>query len=255
MIRKEIKGMVRNPVYFIIMILPIILTFIMSEGTQNYLSQHKQISEAVNTAKEIIIYQGILLNSKVQFAVSELNFMLMMYAILAGLTVFEEIKLHIWDRIVNKNEFILIKYLTHYGFSVFMIIFNMACFWVLFDIKMPIESIFIFLSVPIISILLGIFVGIVVFDRAMLSNTILMTVMMMGYFGGALSLTSVLANTKFMDVLMYFSPLTIANKLIFKILLNIDLEGYLLIWTGLVILIAGTFTYLIKRRIKYGAII
>ncbi len=81
-----------------------------SEGTKNYLSQNIQSAIVVNTAKEVILYDGMVLNSKVQFAVSELNFMLMMCAILAGLSIFEERKLHIWDRVVNKGNFLHIMH-------------------------------------------------------------------------------------------------------------------------------------------------
>ena len=87
MFRKEIKGILKNPAYFIIMILPLFLTFIMSEGTKNYLSQFTKTTEVLNSTKEIVLYNALILESKLQFAVSELNFMLMMYAILAGLSI------------------------------------------------------------------------------------------------------------------------------------------------------------------------
>lgn len=253
MLRKEIKAIIKNPVYFVIIVLPLFLAFIMSEGTKSYLSQHRQISEAVNTAREIIPYNGVVLNSKAQFAVSELNFMLMMCAILAGLSLFEERRLHVWDRVVEKNKFILIKFFIHYGVSVLMIVFNIVGFWLLFDIKMSVKSIFVFLSVPLISILLGFFVGITAKGRAVLSNTILMIVMIMGYFGGALSLTSVLSNTSFMNVLMRLSPLTMANKLVFKDLIGISMGNDLLLWILLISIFAGTFIFLIGRKIKNGA--
>ena len=253
MLKKEIKGIIKNPVYIIIMFLPLFLTFIMSEGTKNYLSQHFQNSTAVNTAKEVILYNGVLLNSKSQFAVSELNFMLMMCAILAGLSIFEERKLHVWDRVVSKGNFILIKIFTHYAFSLIMILFNVIGYWILFDISFPIKSICIFLSIPIVSISFGLFVGILVYNRAMLSNTVLMIVMLMGYFGGALSLTSVLSNTKFMNVLMYISPLTMANKLIFKDLIHINWGNDLFIWISTILVFTLLFIFLIVRRLKNGA--
>jgi len=224
-----------------------------SEGTKNYLSQNIQSAIAVNTAKEVILYDGMVLNSKVQFAVSELNFMLMMCAILAGLSIFEERKLHIWDRVVNKGNFMLIKFFTHYAFSVIMIAFNIIGYRILFDICFPLKSIFVFLSIPIISISLGLFIGLLVQGRAMLSNTVLMIVMLMGYFGGALSLTSVLSNTKFMNVLMYISPLTMSNQLIFKDLIRVNWGNALWIWISIVLIFASIFIFLMRRRVKDGA--
>ncbi len=253
MLKKEIKEIIKNPVYFVIMILPQLITFIMSEGTKGYLSQHMQNAPVVNTAKEIILYDGILLDSKAQFAVSELNFMLMMFAILAGLSIFEERRLHIWDRIVGKGKFIIIKFFTHYIFALIMIIFNILGFCILFNINFQISSLYIFFSVPIISILLGLFAGIIAGSRAIISNAVLMIVMMTGYFSGALSLTSVLANTKFMNALMYLSPLTMANKLIFKDLINVNWGNDLLIWTLIILILTAGFISLIGRRVKNGA--
>lgn len=253
MLKKEIKGMIKNPVYFIIMLLPLLLTFIMSEGTRNYLSRQIQSGISTSTAKEIILYGGALLNSRLQFAVSELNFMLMMCAILAGLSIFEERKLHVWNRVVNKADFILIKFITHYTFSLAMIAFNLFGFRILFNISFPIKSIYIFGSIPIISIMTGLLAGISVCNGAMLSNTVLMVVMMLGYFGGALSLTSVLSNTKFMNMLMYISPLTIANRLIFKALIGINWGNDLSAWILIVFVLAAALTCLIVRRLKNGA--
>lgn len=253
MLRKEIKGIIKNPIYLIVMFLPLLLTFIMSEGTKNYLSQHTQSAIAVNTAKEVILYDGMLLNSKAQFAVSELNFLLMMCAVLAGLSVFEERKLHVWDRVASKADFILIKFFAHYAFSLIMTAFNIIGYGILFDICFPLKSICVFLSIPIISIILGLFAGLSVHNRAMLSNAVLMMVMLMGYFGGALSLTSVLSNTKFMNVLMYLSPLTIANQLIFKDLIHANWGNALWIWISIVFIFASIFIFLMGRRVKDGA--
>ena len=250
MLKKEIKGIIKNPVYFIIMCLPQLLTFIMSEGTKSYLSQHIQSIVAVNTVKEVIMYDGVLLNSKVQFAVSELNFMLMMCAILAGLSIFEERKLYVWN---GKGNFITIKFLTHYVFSLVLIVFNILGFRILFNIGFSIESLYIFISVPIISIILGLFVGLLAANRAILSNAILMIVMLTGYFGGALSLTSVLSNTKFMNVLMYLSPLTMANRLIFKNLVHVNWGNDLLIWILEIFVFVSIVVSLIGRRVKNGA--
>lgn len=253
MLKKEIKAIIKNPVYFIIMCLPQLLTFIMSEGTKNYLSQHIQSIMKVNTAKEVIMYNGVLLNSKVQFAVSELNFMLMMCAILAGLSIFEERKLHVWNRVVDKGNFIIIKFITHYVFLLILIGFNVLGFYILFNISFSTESLYIFITVPIMSIILGLFVGLLAANRAMLSNTILMIVMLTGYFGGALSLTSVLSNTKFMNVLMYSSPLTMANRLIFKNLVHINWGNDLWIWILMIFVFVVIFVSLIGRRVKNGA--
>ena len=255
MLKKEIKGIIKNPIYFIIMFLPMVLAFIMSEGTKNYLSQHIQNSFSVDTVKEVVMYDGILLNSKVQFAVSELNFMLMMSAVLAGLSIFEERKLYVWDRIVCKSNFVLIKFFIHYVFSLIMITSNVIGYRLLFDIRFPINSICIFLSIPIISISLGLFVGLLVYNKAILSNIIMMIVMIMGYFGGAISLTSVLSNTKFMNVLMYLSPLTMANRLIFKDLIHIDWGNDLFIWILIILIFAVTLIFLIARRLRNGACI
>lgn len=255
MFRKEIKGILKNPAYFIIMILPLFLTFIMSEGTKNYLSQFTKTTEVLNSTKEIVLYNALILESKLQFAVSELNFMLMMYAILAGLSIFEERRLHIWDRVVNKVSFIFTKFIVHYIFAIIIIAFNMLGFWILFNIKFPIKSTCMFLCMPIISIVLGLFIGIIVKNRAILSNTILMMVMMMGFFGGALSLTSVLANTKYANVLMYLSPLTMANKLIFKDLINLNWGNDFLIWIAFISIFLGACISMIGRRIRNGSII
>lgn len=83
----------------------------------------------------------------------------------------------------------------------------------------------------------------------------MMVVMLMGYFGGALSLTSVLSNTKFMDLLMYLSPLTIANRLIFKDLIQINFGNDLLIWILIFLTFVITFILLIRRRMRNSACI
>lgn len=134
-----------------------------------------------------------------------------------------------------------------------MILFNVIGYWILFDISFPIKSICIFLSIPIVSISFGLFVGILFYNRAMLSNTVLTIVMLMGYFGGALSLTSVLSNTKFMNVLMYISPLTMANKLIFKDLIHINWGNDLFIWISIILIFTLLFIFLMVRRLKNGS--
>ncbi|UTC63153.1 ABC transporter permease [Treponema sp. OMZ 787] len=255
MLKKEIKGIVKNPVYYIVMILPFIITFIMSEGTKNYLLQRPEFTQKINVAKEIVLYSGQILDAKIQFAVSELNFMLLMASILIGLSVFEERRLHIWDRIVDKRKFVSVKFFAHYVFSVVMIVFNLILFAVIFDMQTPFKSILILLSMPIVSMLFGILIGLIVQNRAMLSNTILMIVMFMGFFGGALSLTSVLSNTKFMNVLMYISPLTLANKLIYKNLIHVTMGRELFIWIVFILGFAGLFIAFIERRIKNGTVI
>ncbi|UTC64007.1 hypothetical protein E4O00_08965 [Treponema sp. OMZ 788] len=255
MLKKEIKGIVKNPVYYIVMILPFIITFIMSEGTKNYLLQRTEFTHKINVAKEIVLYSGQILDAKIQFAVSELNFMLLMAAILIGLSVFEERRLHIWDRIVDKRKFISVKFFAHYGFSVVMIVFNLMLFALIFDMQTPFKSILILLSMPTVSMLFGILIGLIVQNRAMLSNTILMIVMFMGFFGGALSLTSVLSNTKCMNVLMYISPLTLANKLIYKNLINVNMGRELFIWIAFILGFAGLCIAFIERRMKNGTVI
>lgn len=253
MLKKEIKGIIKNPIYFVIMFLPLLLTFIMSEGTKGYLSQYGQNTMAVNTAKKIIMYDGMLLNSKIQFGVSELGFMLMMYAVLAGLSIFEERRLHVWDRVVGKGKFVLIKFFTHYVFSLIMIALNATGYGILFGISFSVKSACVFFSIPVISIILGLSVGLLVSNRAMLSNTVLMIVMMMGYFGGALSLTSVLSNTKCMNVLMYISPLTMANRLIFKDLIHVNWGNDLWIWISMLLILMSILISIMGRRVKNGA--
>lgn len=235
------------------MFLPLLFTFILSEGTQHYLSQHINSELDINTVKNIILYNGIVLNSRTQFAVSELSFMLMMCAILSGLNVFEERTLHVWDRVVCKRLFLLIKFVIHFLFTVIMIGVNTFFLKMAFNISFSVKAILIFLSIPIISIPMGILVGMNVKNRTLLSNTILMIVMMMGYFGGALSLTSVLSNTRFMNLLMYISPLTIANKLIFKEMIHIAWTFDIVVWIVLCLVLSTIFTLLISWRIKNGA--
>lgn len=252
---KEVKSIFKNPIYYMILILPIILTLFMSEGTKNYLSREINNREIINTSKEVVIYDGKTLDSKEQFAVSELNFMLLMVSVLAGLNLFEERRLHIWDRVVQKNKFYFIKFLSHFIFSIIMVILNIAVFKFLLKIDFNLKSVFIFISVAIISINFGLFVGIIVKTRAAVSNTIMMIVMLMGYFGGALSLSSVLENTKFMNILIYISPLTFANKIIFKNLINISCLNEFIVWILLLIISSTLFSFYVQRRIKNGSIL
>ena len=74
-------------------------------------------------------------------------------------------------------------------------------------------------------------------------------------FRSALSLTSVLANTKYMSILRYASPLTFANELIYKTLLQMD--TYYDFYLGAVLVCAGVSLAIfgIRKRIKNGAII
>lgn len=255
MLKKEVKGIVNNPAYGIVILLPLVLTFIMSEGTKNYLLPHASTGETLQVAKEIVLYHGTILDAKIQFAVSELNFMLMMCAVPTGLNLLEERRTHVWDRVVGKKNFVFTKFLVHYGFALFMVLVNVVGFRWLFGIRIPIGSVLVFFSVPVLSLLFGLFVGLTVNTRAMVSNTVLVVVMLMGYFGGAWSLTSVLENTKVMNLLMYVSPITTANKLIFKDLLRIHFGSSLLLWLTLVMVLSALFLSLIKRRIDHGAVV
>lgn len=253
MIKKEFKGAIRNPAYYIVMLLPILLTFIMSEGTKGYLSQGLQDQAIIRTTREISLYNGLILGSKEQFAVSELNFMLLIYSILPGLSIFEERRLHIWDRLVKKSQLLIVKFIVYYILSLIMIAINVLVFKFCFNISFPSRSICIFCSLPIVSVFLGLFIGVLVNNRTMLSNTLLMLVMIMGYFGGALSLTSVLANTKFMNVLMKLSPLSMVNRLIFKDLISMNWGNDLWVWSSLLLIISILLIGLISRRVKNGA--
>lgn len=252
--KKEIISIVKNPVYYIIMFLPFILAFIMSEGTKNYINLNN-ISNIALKITNIELYKGIILNSRIQFAVSELSFMLMMTSILIGQSLFQERSLHIWDRIVKKESFIAKKFLYNYIFTIVMIVINTIMYNYILDILLSYKSILILSTLPIISLLLGIYISLTVKNKAILSNTILMIVMLSGYFGGALSMTSVLQNTKYMNYLMYLSPITFSNKLIFKDFLKINIVNEIIIWILSLFILSTILIYLIKRRIKNGSII
>ncbi|MGF7109796.1 hypothetical protein [Treponema pedis] len=218
--KKELTLMLKNPVYAVMPILPFLLTFFMSEGTKNYILRNFTEREAVYTAAEVIIYRGPLLTAQMQFAISELSFILMMCAIPAGLNIFEERHKNIWNRVVCKRRFLTVKFLLHFVFAVIITAVSLALFYLIYNIKIPFTAATVFLSIPVLSILFGLAMGLTVQNRTVLSNSIMMIVMLLGYLGGALSLTSVLSSTKYMNVLMYLSPLTLADTLIFRQLLG-----------------------------------
>ncbi|MDO5718999.1 MAG: hypothetical protein Q4P34_08445 [Tissierellia bacterium] len=253
MLKKELKLMIKNPAYFIIAILPFALSFFMSEGTKNYLLQYAVQADEIISSKEVIIYTGKVLDARAQFATSELSFMVMMSSILIGLSVFEERRLHIWDRLVGKERLLCLKFALHYIYDIILIMINLFLYKVAFGIEFPAKAYLLFSSIPIISLFLGMIIGLTVNSRAVLSNSILMIVMLLGYFGGALSLTSVLANTRFMNVLMYISPLTIVNKLIFSSI--IGLEKSFALWFISLAVFAIISLFFLNRRIKDGAVI
>ncbi|MDO5726170.1 MAG: hypothetical protein Q4P29_07740 [Tissierellia bacterium] len=255
MLKKELKTLLNSKVYLFILILPFILTFFMSEGTKNYLLENRQTLNTVETKVEIVPYDGKILDAQTQFAVSELSFILMMSASLLGLNLFEERKLHTWDRIVAKNELLTIKILLHYIFDILMILVSIFLFNIVLNLKFPISSILLFATIPFMSLTFGAAIALIAANRTMVSNIIMLVVMLLGYLGGALSLTSVLANTKFMNILMNFSPLTIVNRLIFRQILELFEPMQLLPWL-MVNLIVGTLSIaIIRKQVKYGSIL
>ena len=172
MVYKEVKGMMHNLAYLSIMVLPLLLTFIMASGTKNYLVDVSGLKESGNVLSNVSVYQGTLLDSKAQFAVSELSFMVMMVSNLIGLNVFEERDKHVWDRVVCKNQFIGMKFFMHVGFSLLMILLNVVCYKYLFGVKIPLSAILVFISITLICLPFGILVGMFVQSRAMVSNKI-----------------------------------------------------------------------------------
>ena len=255
MLIKEIRELSKNYVYWIVMLLPLLLTFVMSEGTKNYISQFANMGTAASSSEPVSIYTGPRLSSASQFAVSELSFMVLMTSDLIALSIFRERDLHIWDRVPNKTSFILIKLLTHTLFTTFMISINMGLYKLVFNIAIPINSIATLISLSIIATLFGTCVGISTKTKSTLSGIVLMSVMTMGYFGGALSLTSVLANTQYMNKLMYLSPLTLTNQIIYKSMLGLDITYNLYLWAGIACILAGVMSLIIIRRIKHGTVL
>lgn len=255
MIRKELKSMFHNSAYWIVAILPLLLTFLMSQGTKQYLESSTSQQVLYTSMHHVSMYSGLMLQGDFQFAVSELSFMVMMISNLVGLNVFEERRIHVFDRVPNKKGFIAMKFGMHVLYAAILIVCNTICYKIFLGIHLPIKAILIFFSISLISIPFGIVVGLYAKSRVTVSNIILMLVMLMGYFGGALSLTSVLANTRYMKALMYGSILTIANKLVFKTLLGLPLQTTLMIWSISVIGICVVCSILIVRRIDHGAVI
>ena len=255
MLIKELKEISKNYVYLIVMLLPLLLTFVMSQGTINYAPQPTSIPITTTTTKPVSTYTGIQLASASQFAVSELSFMLLMTSDLVALSMFRERKLHIWDRVNDKKAFISAKIIAHIIFAIAMIAFNIALYKILFNIAIPYSSTAALILLSLVATLFGICIGISSKTKSGLSGTVLMSVMTMGYFGGALSLTSVLANTKYMNQLMYISPLTHTNQIIYKSMLNIDTTYNLYTWIAIASLLIITMTFIVIRRIKNGTVL
>lgn len=255
MLKKEIYAIVKNPVYYMLLFLPFLLSFFMSEGIKNYSTKDFVSLESINTTKEVILYSGTFLNAKIQFMVSELNFMIMMISTLIGLNVLEDRRLHIWDRVIDKDRFLLVKVFIHYIYSALMVIISLLLFKICFDITFPFKSVIIFLSFPLLSLSMGILAGIYIDNRTVLSNTLMMIVMLFGYLGGSLSLSSVLSTTKFMRYLMYVSPVTLGNKIIFLQILGIDNIGSYISFIAVIFVVLIISFIFIKRRLKNGSII
>ncbi len=255
MLSREIFKIIKSPVYYLFLFIPFLLTFFMSQGTSGYLESYLSSQGEVSTAVPVLVYSGKHLGADVQFAISELGLMLMMLANLSGLSLFEDRRLHIWDRIIDKNRFVFIKFISHFIFAIFMILISSLLYRFVYDIEFDIEVILVFLSISILGILFGISIGSLAKNRAVLSNVIMLVVMLMGYFGGALSLTSVLSNIKFMEYLMYLSPLTIANRVVFEDMLGFDSLRYAYIWIGEFSVLFILFISIILRRSKHDSII
>ncbi len=255
MLKKELKIMINNKAYLFLLILPALLAFFMSEGTKGYLDKFYYLGYSTSLINNEVLYTGKILFAKTQFAISELNFMLMMISSFLGLNILEERSLHIWDRIIDKFKFLLIKAVLHYIYALLMIIVSALIFKFLFEIDFSFNAILITFTVPIISLCLGTIAGIFLGNRTVLSNTVLMIVMLFGYFGGALSLSSVLSTTKYMNYLIYLSPLTLINKILFMEHLGLDYRNLFFVWI-VVLVILTTFTVLfVKRRLKNDTIL
>lgn len=249
MFKKEIQLLSRKSSHWILCILPFFLAFFMSEGTKNYLNQWMMTGEAVSTNQEIVLYTGKIIDAKTQFAISELHTMLFMVSTLIGLHIFEERKLHIWDRVIAKERFLSIIFLTYYLFSFLMIIVNLILYRVIFKLNFPISSILLFLSIPFISLNMGLVAGLYLQSRSVIVNVLMMICMLFGYLGGALSLVSVLSTTKIMDKIMYLSPISLANKIVFSQMLDLSTGNYKIFWFVLVFMTIGISIILIRRKV------
>ncbi|MDO5733008.1 MAG: hypothetical protein Q4P72_04385 [Eubacteriales bacterium] len=255
MIKKELRSMIKSPSYYVILLLPIALCLFMSEGTKNYLEIGSALSKSVETTVPVRIYQGARAGAKLQFAVSELSFMLLMASLPMGFNVFEERRLHTWDRLVNKSKLLYTKWGLHYLYTLLMIAISVIGFRWIFAIHLSPTAILLFATIPILSLSLGLMIACCVESRSVLQDTTLMLVMLLGFFGGALSLSSVLSNTRVMNLLMYLSPLTLVNQIIFADYLALPIKGLLLPWLLVEFVLSAACLAITRRRIKHGIIL
>lgn len=240
--------MMKNKAYYILLILPALLAFFMSEGTKGYL-------ENIYSTGDETLYTGKFLFASTQFAISELNFIVLMTASFLGLSILEERSLHIWDRIIDKSKFLFTKAIIHYIYTLVMVLVSVLLFRILFDLNLSLNAILIMCTVPILSLCIGTIAGIFLENRTVLSNTVLMIVMLFGYFGGALSLSSMLSTTKYMNYLIYLSPLTLINKVLFMEYLELEYKNMLFIWIGVVVVLSFLTILLVKRRLENDTIL
>ncbi|SEQ61109.1 hypothetical protein SAMN05421767_10288 [Granulicatella balaenopterae] len=248
--------MLKNKVYLFLLFLPALLAFFMSEGTKGYITQFYHVGgDSLSGNSQVVLYTGKLLFAKTQFAISELNFMVMMVSSLVGLNILEERTLHIWDRIIDKGRFLAVKVVIHYLYCLLMIVISLVVFRFGFGIGFSVRAVLLLATVPIVSMAIGIMAGIFIHNRTVLSNTVMMIVMLFGYFGGALSLSSVLSTTNYMNYLIYLSPLTLINKLLYMDYLALWDANLLMIWLSvLAVLTIGTILVM-KRGLKHDTIL
>lgn len=255
MLRKEMRKIARNRAYWLLMLLPFALAFFMSEGTQSYLDRFSPVSHAVAGAKEVILYQGVLLDARTQFAVSELSFMLLMVATLLGNNIFEERRLRIWDRVIDKNRFLAVKSLVHYLYAAGMIVVSLGLYRLAFGLRFPAPAVFVFFTLPVLGLCIGLAAGVTLPSRAVVSNTTMMTVMLFGYLGGALSLSSVLATTNIMRWIMHLSPITAANRLIFAEMLGHSDANRWIAWAATLFGIGLLCLLCVKRGFQHDRVL
>lgn len=253
MIKKEIKQLLRSPSYYIMLLLPFLLIFFMSEGTKGYLAPLPPSPSSVSAP--ILLYQGILLNAQQQFAVSELTFMLFMSTILLGLNILKERQTNVWNRVICKKRFLLIKSGVHAVYHLLLITVTLGLLYFFYQISYSWYDILCFISVSCISLPFAVFIGLKASSQTILSNLMLLSVMLLGYFGGALSLSSVLANTKGMNILRYLSPLTLVNQCIYRDILSCSNSTITIAWWSVVFILSTSLLILIQRRVTYDSII
>ncbi|MDO5695835.1 MAG: hypothetical protein Q4P30_03645 [Eubacteriales bacterium] len=253
MFRQSLRGIIRGPAYYLLSILPFVLTLFLSAGTQGYLDRFAET--AVHVPGPVVRYSGPVLGAAEQFAVSELSFILMMVSVLTGLAVLRERHLHVWDRLPCRGRFFAVHLLTHVGYGLWVLGLNSVLYIIVFEIRFSVSQLAVFASILPLAVLFGGFTALCVRERSVLSNIVLMAVMLSGYLGGALSLTAVLQNTRFMNVLRYASPLTLVNEVIYRMHLHLLQGENLVAWA--VTLMALSIILLIgcERRIRHGSII